>query len=402
MSSVVRALASSPGLCLPVVRLALSVALVLACAPCTAAAQGEARVAGRVADDTGAPLPGASVELITAGGRPRVTVTDADGHYAFEDVARGTYTIVVALVNFGPAVHRGVVVDGREVRRDAVLQLSMSADVTVVARRGFANLADVDDPAQSLVGIAQSASQGAITARQLDVRPIMRQGEVLETVPGVIVTQHSGEGKANQYFLRGFNLDHGSDFAVSVAGAPVNMPTHAHSQGYADVNFLIPEIVAGVQFSKGPYFADQGDFATAGAATITLCDVAGASVPHARARRVRLQPRPAGALAESRARARCSRRWSCRTTPDRGPCPTPTTRPTRCCATAAATASTAWRSRMRGITAPGTPPRRRRSAPSTTGGSIASAPSIRPTPARPAATASPSSGSAADRGRSRR
>ena len=97
----------------------------------------------------------------------------------------------------------------------------------------------------------------------------MRQGEVLETVPGVIVTQHSGEGKANQYFLRGFNLDHGSDFAVSVAGAPVNMPTHAHSQGYADVNFLIPEIVAGVQFSKGPYFADQGDFATAGAATIT-------------------------------------------------------------------------------------------------------------------------------------
>src|SRR6185436_2540773 len=98
---------------------------------------------------------------------------------------------------------------------------------------------------------------------------IMRQGEVLETVPGVIVTQHSGEGKANQYFLRGFNLDHGSDFAVSVAGTPVNMPTHAHSQGYADVNFLIPEIVAGVQFSKGPYFADQGDFATAGAATIS-------------------------------------------------------------------------------------------------------------------------------------
>ena len=259
-------------------------------------------MAGRVADDTGAPLPGASVELITAGGRPRVTVTDADGHYVFEDVARGTYTIVVALVNFGSAVHRGVVVDGREVRRDAVLQLSMSADVTVVARRGFANLADVDDPAQSLVGIAQSASQGAITARQLDVRPIMRQGEVLETVPGVIVTQHSGEGKANQYFLRGFNLDHGSDFAVSVAGAPVNMPTHAHSQGYADVNFLIPEIVAGVQFSKGPYFADQGDFATAGVGDDHVCDVAGASVPHARARRVRLQPRPAGAVAESRAR----------------------------------------------------------------------------------------------------
>jgi outer membrane receptor protein involved in Fe transport len=87
-------------------------------------------------------------------------------------------------------------------------------------------------------------------------------------VPGVIITQHSGEGKANQYFLRGFNLDHGSDFAMTVAGTPVNMPTHAHSQGYSDINFLIPELVAGVQYSKGPYFADQGDFATAGAGNI--------------------------------------------------------------------------------------------------------------------------------------
>ena len=96
----------------------------------------------------------------------------------------------------------------------------------------------------------------------------MRQGEVLETVPGVIITQHSGEGKANQYFLRGLNLDHGSDFAMTVAGAPVNMVTHAHSQGYADLNFLIPELVAGVQYSKGPYYADLGDFATAGASNI--------------------------------------------------------------------------------------------------------------------------------------
>ena len=141
-----------------------------------------------------------------------------------------------------------------------MLHLSLAAEVTVVGKRTFANLADIENPAENLVGVAQSASQGAITARQLDVRPIMRQGEVLETVPGVIITQHSGEGKANQYFLRGFNLDHGSDFAMTVAGTPVNMPTHAHSQGYSDINFLIPEIVAGVQFSKGPYFADQGDF----------------------------------------------------------------------------------------------------------------------------------------------
>ena len=86
--------------------------------------------------------------------------------------------------------------------------------------------------------------------------------------PGVIISQHSGEGKANQYYLRGFNLDHGTDFATTVAGMPVNMPTHGHGHGYSDLNFLIPELVSGVQFSKGPYFAEQGDFATAGAGNI--------------------------------------------------------------------------------------------------------------------------------------
>ena len=93
-----------------------------------------------------------------------------------------------------------------------------------------------------------------------------------ETVPGVVISQHSGEGKANQYYLRGFNLDHGTDFATTVAGMPVNMPTHGHGHGYSDLNFLIPELVSGVQFSKGPYFADQGDFATAGAATINYAN----------------------------------------------------------------------------------------------------------------------------------
>ncbi len=97
---------------------------------------------------------------------------------------------------------------------------------------------------------------------------MMRAGEVLETVPGMIVSQHSGEGKANQYYLRGFNLDHGTDFATTVAGVPVNTPTGAHAHGYADISFLIPELVSGVQFKKGPYFADEGDFSAAGAANI--------------------------------------------------------------------------------------------------------------------------------------
>jgi outer membrane cobalamin receptor len=96
----------------------------------------------------------------------------------------------------------------------------------------------------------------------------MRPGEVLESVPGVIISQHSGEGKANQYYLRGFNLDHATDFATTVAGMPVNLPTHGHGQGYSDTNFLIPELVSGVQYSKGPYFAELGDFSAAGAANI--------------------------------------------------------------------------------------------------------------------------------------
>ncbi len=98
---------------------------------------------------------------------------------------------------------------------------------------------------------------------------MMRAGEVLETVPGLIISQHSGEGKANRYYLRGFNLDHGTDFSTSVAGIPVNTPTGAHAHGYADIGFLIPELVSGVQFKKGPYFADEGDFSAAGAASIS-------------------------------------------------------------------------------------------------------------------------------------
>jgi outer membrane cobalamin receptor len=118
------------------------------------------------------------------------------------------------------------------------------------------------------VGSSDAASQGSITAELLKSRPALRPGEVLEFVPGLIVTQHSGDGKANQYFLRGFNLDHGTDFATTVAGMPVNMPTHGHGQGYTDLNFLIPELVQRIDYRKGPYFATHGDFASAGAADI--------------------------------------------------------------------------------------------------------------------------------------
>lgn len=118
------------------------------------------------------------------------------------------------------------------------------------------------------IGSSDAASQGIIRAELLKSRPALRPGEVLEFVPGLMVTQHSGDGKANQYFLRGFNLDHGTDFATSIQGMPVNIPSHAHGQGYADLNVLIPELVDHIDYRKGPYFAANGDFAAAGSADI--------------------------------------------------------------------------------------------------------------------------------------
>ena len=121
---------------------------------------------------------------------------------------------------------------------------------------------------EQLAGQVDSASQGTVLFEQLENRPILRPGEVLEVIPGLVVTQHSGDGKANQYFLRGFNLDHGTDFATRVDGIPVNMPTHAHGQGYSDLNFLIPEFVDSVEYKKGTYYAEEGNFSAAGAADI--------------------------------------------------------------------------------------------------------------------------------------
>ena len=129
-----------------------------------------------------------------------------------------------------------------------------------------------------LIGAADSASEGTVTQQQIATRPWLRPAEVLETVPGLIVTQHTGDGKANQYFLRGFNLDHGTDFATHVLGIPVNLPTHAHGQGYTDVNFLIPELISTLRYRKGPYSVQQGDFGAAGSASIDYVRSLGASL----------------------------------------------------------------------------------------------------------------------------
>jgi len=125
---------------------------------------------------------------------------------------------------------------------------------------------DSSDKAGALQPTAASAIR--FTGAEVNAVPFSRPGEALEIVPGLIVTQHSGEGKANQYFLRGFNLDHGTDLAIKVDGMPVNMPTHGHGQGYADINFLIPELIQSVNVRKGPYYADVGDFGSAGSVAI--------------------------------------------------------------------------------------------------------------------------------------
>jgi TonB-dependent receptor-like protein len=122
------------------------------------------------------------------------------------------------------------------------------------------------------VSTMDAASAGDVTREQIDSQPLLRPAAILENVPGLIVTQHSGEGKANQYFLRAFNLDHGTDLATEVDDVPVNMPTHAHGQGYTDLNFLIPELVSDLHYKKGPYYADEGDFATAGTVRVALLD----------------------------------------------------------------------------------------------------------------------------------
>lgn len=130
----------------------------------------------------------------------------------------------------------------------------------------------IEGRSTDLIGEVSTASDGLVGAGELAARPFLRRGELLEVVPGVVITQHSGGGKANQYFLRGFNLDHGTDFALSVDGLPVNMRSHGHGQGYADLNFVIPELVETVRYRKGPFQAEAGDFSAAGSAEFHLVD----------------------------------------------------------------------------------------------------------------------------------
>lgn len=169
----------------------------------------------------------------------------------------------------GLAAHLGELGIARYHLAAAVVALAIPA--SVFAQDQVVNLPDegpiiVYGRALEQIGEASSGSEGVVGYADFEDRPLSRVGELAENVPGLVATQHSGTGKANQFFLRGFNLDHGTDFAGFVDGAPINMRTHGHGQGYLDLNFLIPELVERIEYTKGPYHAELGDFASAGSA----------------------------------------------------------------------------------------------------------------------------------------
>jgi outer membrane cobalamin receptor len=154
------------------------------------------------------------------------------------------------------------------------MKLYRHLSATLILASGAINTYADSIPLEDMVVIGRytessaTASHGQLNNDQLMQRPLLRTGEILEVVPGLVATQHSGSGKANQYFLRGFNLDHGTDFSLSVDSMPINTPSHGHGQGYADLNFIIPELINTLTYKKGSYYADLGDFSGTGGAEI--------------------------------------------------------------------------------------------------------------------------------------
>jgi hypothetical protein len=217
------------------------------------------QLSGTVVDKSGAEIAGATVQVRSANGTvQRTTQSDRNGSFTVSGLAEGGYRLVVSNPNFEAKempVTIGITGDSAPLR----ISLVVSAVSTTISVQGRE-----DD----MIGIAESGTQGTVGAREIQDRPILRPGEVLETVPGVIITQHAGGGKANQYFLRGFNLDHGTDFAIFIDDMPLNLPSHAHGEGYADMNIVIPEFVKRVNFEKGPYYADIGNYGSAGSAHV--------------------------------------------------------------------------------------------------------------------------------------
>ena len=157
-------------------------------------------------------------------------------------------------------------------RRSMLAAALLSASAGAYAQEAALPTLTVEASRLSQMGVAPSANAGIVTQKQLEARTVYRPGELLEATPGLIVSQHSGEGKANQFYLRGFNLDHGTDLRTTVDGMVVNQRSHAHGQGWTDLNFMIPELATQLEYRKGPYYASEGDFASAGALRVRYAD----------------------------------------------------------------------------------------------------------------------------------
>jgi len=210
-----------------------------------------------VSEVNGAPLLG--VNIILEGTRFGTT-SSVDGTFTIANVPTGRFRLQLSFIGYEQKTTT-VDINPNSVTKIEVSLLSQSTELKEIT---------VEGRAVNLVGVSESASQGKVGRAELVSRPLLRTGEVMETVPGLIATQHSGSGKANQFFLRGFNLDHGTDFSASLEGLPLNLPTNGHGQGYLDLNMLVPEMVNTVEFRKGPYYSEVGDFSTAGSADIDL------------------------------------------------------------------------------------------------------------------------------------
>jgi TonB dependent receptor-like, beta-barrel/Carboxypeptidase regulatory-like domain/TonB-dependent Receptor Plug Domain len=213
------------------------------------------QVSGDVVDTSGAVIAGATVLLRSLDGTAlKETRSDRNGTFVVSGITAGSYRLIVSNPDF----------ETKEMPL-ALEAFDLPASLRIVLVVAAVNSTiNVKGRADDLVGVAASATQGTVGATEIQDRPILRAGEVLETVPGLIITQHAGGGKANQYFLRGFNLDHGTDFAIFADGMPLNLPSHAHGEGYSDMNTVIPEFVQRVNFEKGPYYADVGNYGSAG------------------------------------------------------------------------------------------------------------------------------------------
>jgi outer membrane receptor protein involved in Fe transport len=222
-----------------------------------AAANGS--LSGTVNDSSGAVIAGATVQVRSADGSVQKTAhSGTNGSFTISGLPAGNYRLVVSNPGF-ESQEIPVTISPTDAPAPMRISLTVNAVSTTI---------NVQGRQDDLVGIASSAGQVTVGAEELQNRPLLRSGEILEALPGLIITQHAGGGKANQYFLRGFNLDHGTDIAIFLDGMPLNLPSHAHGEGYSDMNTVIPEFVQRVDAEKGPYYADVGDYGSAGNAQV--------------------------------------------------------------------------------------------------------------------------------------